>query len=84
MPPGRVIAAESPGGRVLVGYDTRFEAGRFSPGRREVLAAHGLEVGCVGSLRAHAWLCWAVGTTGAVAGSDHLASHNPARTWVSS
>ena len=41
---GRVFAADHPGGTVLVGYDTRFEAGSFAAAAAEVLASHGLTV----------------------------------------
>jgi len=77
---GRVIAAESPGGKVLVGYDTRFEAGRFARAAAEVLAAHGLEVGVSDRFVPTPALCWAVGhDPEAVAGVMLTASHNPAQ-----
>ena len=51
---GRVFAADNPGGTVLVGYDTRFEAGSFAAAAAEVLAAHGLTVQGLRPLPAHA------------------------------
>lgn len=76
---GRVIAADSPGGRVLVGYDTRFEAGSFAAAAAEVLAAHGLEVRVSDTYLPTPGLCWSVAhDDAAVAGVMLTASHNPA------
>ena len=41
---GRVFAAEHPGGTIIVGHDTRFEAEAFSAAAAGVLAAHGLKL----------------------------------------
>jgi len=41
---GRVFAQDNPGGLIVVGYDTRFEAGAFARAAAEVLATHGLKV----------------------------------------
>lgn len=75
----RVIAADSPGGLVLVGYDTRFEAGNFAHAAAEVLAARGLRVQLSDRYLPTPALCWAVAhDDDAVAGVMLTASHNPA------
>ena len=77
---GRVFAKDHPGGRVLVGYDTRFEAGTFAKAAAEVLAAHGLEVILSDSYMPTPALCWSVARDDrAVGGVMLTASHNPAR-----
>lgn len=76
---GRVIAAQNPGGRVLVGYDTRFEAGMFAAAAAEVLASHGLDVLVSDVYLPTPALCWSVARDeAAVAGVMLTASHNPA------
>ena len=76
---GRVFSADSPGGLVLVGYDTRFEAGSFARAAAEVLAAHGLRVKLSDRYLPTPALCWAVGHDDeAVGGVMLTASHNPA------
>ena len=76
---GRVFAADNPGGLVLVGYDTRFEAGSFARAAAEVLAAHGLRVRLSDRYLPTPALCWAVGHDDeAVGGVMLTASHNPA------
>lgn len=76
---GRVISAENPGGRVLVGYDTRFEAGTFAAAAAEVLATHGLDVAVSDRYLPTPALCWSVARDeAAVAGVMLTASHNPA------
>ncbi len=76
---GRVIASDSPGGVVLVGYDTRFQAGAFAAAAAEVLAGHGLEVRLSDRYCPTPALCWSVSRDeGAVAGVMLTASHNPA------
>ena len=76
---GRVFAAESPGGLVIVGYDTRFEAGSFARAAAEVLAAHGLRVNLSDRYLPTPALCWAVAHDDeAVGGVMLTASHNPA------
>jgi len=77
---GRVFAKDHPGGRVLVGYDTRFEAGAFAKAAAEVLATHGLEVILSDSYMPTPALCWSVARDErAVGGVVLTASHNPAR-----
>lgn len=76
---GRVFAAGQPGGLVLVGYDTRFEAGSFAAAVAEVLAAAGLRVRLSDSYLPTPALCWAVAhEPEAIAGVMLTASHNPA------
>ncbi|MHB1016862.1 MAG: phosphohexomutase domain-containing protein [Coriobacteriia bacterium] len=75
----RVIAAENPGGLVLVGYDTRFEAGSFARVTAEVLASRGLRVRLSDRYLPTPALCWAVAhDDDAIAGAMLTASHNPA------
>ena len=75
----RVIAAANPGGLVLVGYDTRFEAGSFARAAAEVLASHGLRVRLSDRYLPTPALCWAVAHDAeAIAGVMLTASHNPA------
>ena len=76
---GRVFAEDSPGGLVLVGYDTRFEAGSFARAAAEVLALHGLRVRVSDRYLPTPALCWSVGHSDeAVGGVMLTASHNPA------
>ena len=76
---GRVFAEENPGGAVLVGYDTRFEAGAFAAAAAEVLAGHGLRVLLSDRSLPTPALCWAVAhDESAVGGVMLTASHNPA------
>ena len=76
---GRIFAEDSPGGLVLVGYDTRFEAGSFARAAAEVLAMHGLRVRVSDRYLPTPALCWSVGhTREAVGGVMLTASHNPA------
>lgn len=75
----RVIAAENPGGLVLVGYDTRFEAGSFARAAADVLAARGLRVRLSDRYLPTPALCWAVAhDADAIGGVMLTASHNPA------
>ncbi len=75
---GRVIAADNPGGLVLVGYDTRFEAASFAAAAAEVLASHGLSVRVSDRYLPTPALCWSVAhDADAVAGVMLTASHNP-------
>lgn len=77
---GRVLAADHPGATVLVGYDTRFEAGCFARAAAEVLAAHGLRVRLSDRYLPTPALCWAVAHDPDAAGGVMLtASHNPGR-----
>ena len=76
---GRVFAAENPGGTILVGYDTRFQAGAFAEAAAEVLASHGLRVLVSDAYLPTPALCWSVARDGdAVGGVMLTASHNPA------
>jgi alpha-D-glucose phosphate-specific phosphoglucomutase len=76
---GRVFSAESPGGLVLVGHDTRFEAESFALAAAEVLAAHGLRVQLTDRYLPTPALCWSVAREGeAIGGVMLTASHNPA------
>ncbi len=75
---GRVIASDHPGGLVLVGYDTRFEAGSFAAAAAQVLASHGLRVHVSDRYIPTPGLCWSVAhEDAAVAGVMLTASHNP-------
>src|SRR5512133_2673164 len=75
---GRVIAADSPGGTVLIGYDTRFEAGSFAAAAAEILATHGVTAKVSDRFLPTPALCWAVSRDdSAVAGVMLTASHNP-------
>ncbi|MHB1136711.1 MAG: phosphoglucomutase/phosphomannomutase family protein [Coriobacteriia bacterium] len=75
----RVIATENPGGLVLVGYDTRFEAGSFASVAAGVIAARGLRVRLSDRYLPTPALCWAVAHDDeAIAGVMLTASHNPA------
>lgn len=76
---GRVFAADNPGGTIIVGYDTRFEAGSFAAATAEVLAGHGLSVRLSDRYLPTPALCWSVARAeGAVGGVMLTASHNPA------
>jgi len=75
---GRVFAEDNPGGLVLVGYDTRFEAGSFAAAAAEVLATHGLRVRLSDAYLPTPGLCWSVAhDPDAVGGVMLTASHNP-------
>jgi len=76
---GRVLAADHPGGTVLIGYDTRFEASAFAAAVAEVLASHGLTVRVSNAYCPTPALCWSVSRNeDAVGGVMLTASHNPA------
>ncbi len=75
---GRVFASESPGCSVIVGYDTRFEAGSFASAAAEVLAAHGLHVTLSDRAVPTPTLSWATDRSDAAFGVMLTASHNPA------
>ncbi|NTW28719.1 MAG: phosphoglucosamine mutase [Coriobacteriia bacterium] len=76
---GRIFSAENPGGTVIVGYDTRFEAGSFAAAAAEVLAGHGLTVRVSDRYLPTPALCWSVKQDeSAVGGVMLTASHNPA------
>lgn len=77
---GRVFAEDNPGGLVLVGFDTRFEAGSFAAAVAEVLAPHGLGVKVSDRYLPTPALCWSVAhDDDAVGGVMLTASHNPAQ-----
>ncbi|MCX8007101.1 MAG: phosphoglucosamine mutase [Coriobacteriia bacterium] len=76
---GRVYAEDEPGGLVLVGYDTRFEAGSFAAAAAEVLASHGLSVRLSDRPLPTPALCWSVAHSEAIGGVMLTASHNPAK-----
>ncbi len=77
---GRVWADEHPGGLVIVGYDTRFEAGNFARAAAEVLANHGLRVQVSDRYLPTPALCWSVAQDDdAIGGVMLTASHNPSR-----
>ena len=76
---GRVFAQDNPGGTILVGYDTRFEAGSFAAAAAEVLAGHGLTVKVSDRYLPTPALCFSVARDEAAVGGVMLtASHNPA------
>ena len=76
---GRVFAEKDPGGTVIVGYDTRFEAGSFAVAAAEVLASHGLDVVVSDRYLPTPALCWSVAQDDSAVGGVMLtASHNPA------
>jgi alpha-D-glucose phosphate-specific phosphoglucomutase len=76
---GRVFAEDHPGGRILIGYDTRFQAGAFAQAAAEVLASHGLDAVVSDRYTPTPALCWSVSRDdGAVGGVMLTASHNPA------
>src|SRR5512137_2156761 len=73
---GRVFAADNPGGTVLVGFDTRFEAGNFAAAAAEVLATHGLTVRVSDRYLPTPALCWSVKVAeDAIGGVMLTASH---------
>lgn len=75
---GKVFSEDAPGGLILVGYDTRFEAGSFAAAAAEVLASHGLRVRVSDRYIPTPGLCWSVAhTEGAAGGVMLTASHNP-------
>lgn len=76
---GRVFASENPGGLVIVGHDTRFEAASFARAAADVLAAHGLRVRLTDRYLPTPALCWSVAhDDDAIGGVMLTASHNPA------
>ena len=75
----RVFAADNPGGTILVGYDTRFEAGSFAAAAAEVMATHGLTVRVSDRYLPTPALCFSVARDETAVGGVMLtASHNPA------
>jgi phosphomannomutase len=77
---GRVMAAEHPGGRIIVGHDTRFRAPEFARAAAGVIAGHGLDVQVTDRYCPTPALCFAVARDeSAVGGVILTASHNPSR-----
>lgn len=77
---GRVFATDHPGGTIIVGFDTRFEAPAFASAAAEVLASHGLRVRLSDAYCPTPALCWSVSRDeSAVGGVMLTASHNPAQ-----
>ncbi|MDA3937130.1 MAG: phosphoglucosamine mutase [Actinomycetota bacterium] len=75
---GRVFSQDAPGGLVLVGHDTRFEAESFARAAAEVLASHGLRVQVTDRYLPTPALCWSVSQDDkAIGGVMLTASHNP-------
>ncbi len=75
----RVFAEDHPGGLVIVGYDTRFEAGSFAAAAAEALAARGLRVKLSDRYLPTPALCRSVARDeDAIGGVMLTASHNPA------
>jgi phosphomannomutase len=75
---GRIFAADNPGGTILVGFDTRFEAGSFARAAAEILSNHGLKVKVSDRYLPTPALCWSVKMDDeAVGGVMLTASHNP-------
>lgn len=75
---GRVFAEDHAGGHVMVGYDTRFGAGRFAAETARVLASHGLQVTLSDAYLPTPALSWATDRSDAVGAVMLTASHNPA------
>jgi phosphomannomutase len=75
---GQVLSADHPGGLVLVGYDTRFEAGSFAAAVASVLSAHGLQVRLSDRFLPTPALSWATDRSDAIGAVMLTASHNPA------
>jgi phosphomannomutase len=74
---GRVFAEDAPGCHVVVGYDTRFEAGSFAAATSAVLASHGLRVTLSDRAVPTPTLSWATDRSDATFGVMLTASHNP-------
>ena len=74
---GKVFAEDHPGGEIVVGYDTRFEAGSFAAAVAGVLASHGLKVRLSDRYLPTPALSWAADRSDAVGGVMLTASHNP-------
>jgi phosphomannomutase len=74
----RVFGEDAPGCHVVVGYDTRFEAGAFAAATAEALAAGGLRVTLADRAVPTPTLSWAADRSDAAFGVMLTASHNPA------
>lgn len=75
---GTVFAADNPGGLVLVGYDTRYEARAFAEAAAAVIAGHGLRVQVSDRFLPTPALSWKTDRTDAIGAVMLTASHNPA------
>lgn len=76
---GRVWARRNAGATIIVGYDTRFQAGAFARIAAEALAACGLHVRLSDVYIPTPGLCYSVAQDdSAVGGVQLTASHNPA------
>ena len=75
---GKIFAEDHPGGEIVVGYDTRFEAGSFAAAAAGVLASHGLKVRVSDRYLPTPALSWAADRSKTAVGGIMLtASHNP-------
>ena len=76
---GRVWARKEPGATIVVGYDTRFQAGAFARATSEALASCGLRVQLSDAYIPTPGLCYSVAQNPrAIGGVQLTASHNPA------
>ena len=75
---GHVFSTDHPGGTVLVGYDTRFEAASFAASAARVLASHGLKVLVSDRSLPTPALSWKAARCEAIGAVMLTASHNPA------
>ena len=76
---GRVWSQSNPGASIVVGYDTRFQAGAFARIAAEALASCGLHVRLSDAYVPTPGLCYSVAQDEqAVGGVQLTASHNPA------
>lgn len=76
---GRVWARTAPGATIVVGFDTRFQAGAFARVAAEALASCGLHVRLSDTYIPTPGLCYSVARDErAVGGVQLTASHNPA------
>ena len=78
---GRVLAEDNPGGELLVGYDSRFQAGAFAASVAGVLAGRGLKVKLSSCVLPTPALSYATDRSDAIGAIMLTASHNPAR-WL--
>lgn len=75
---GTLWAEEHPGGTIIVGYDTRFQAGAFARHAAEIIAGCGLRVILSDNYIPTPGLCWSVAQDDTAIGGVMLtASHNP-------
>jgi len=74
----KVLSDRSPGAAVVVGYDARHRSAEFGRAAAEVFAAQGFSVTLMLSPVPTPVVAFAVRSTGAAAGVQITASHNPA------